>query len=234
MTLEDGRAAGEECRVRSPPAGEGLERDAGQMSVHREGILERFVLAGAGFERTLRLVAPGQWSHPTPCTEWDVRSLVNHMTRGNLNYMHLLDGGTAAEFLRLRDVDALGSDPVDAFTGSVTACAAAFAEPGALRRRLDYPLGRASGAQLLAVRTTDTVIHTWDLARATGTDETLDSSLVSWITENLAEIYSGLSETPTDRNTTNRFFAVPTETRPSGKASAQDLLLRRMGRTPYR
>lgn len=81
------------------------------------------------------------------------------------------------------------------------------------------------------MRTTDTAVHTWDLARATNNDETLDATLVSWITENLAEIYSGLAETPTDPNTTHRFFAPVGET-PAG-LSAQNLLLYRMGRAPH-
>jgi len=197
----------------------------------RVSIVDKFLLASAGFERALRLVKTEQWSSPTPCADWDVRSLVNHVTRGNLNYIDLLAGGTAAEFLRMRDVDALGTNPVGAFIRSVNACAAAFAEPGALLRRLDYPLGRAEGEQLLAVRTTDTLVHTWDLAHATGSDETLDGSLISWITANLSKIYSGLSETPTDRNTTHRFFAKPGEM-PGDDASAQDQLLIQMGRVP--
>jgi uncharacterized protein (TIGR03086 family) len=203
------------------------------VSEYCEGIVDRFLLANAGFERALRLVRRDQWTHPTPCADWDVRSLVNHVTRGNVNYIRLLDGGTAADFLGLRDVDALGPDPVDAFASSVTACAAAFAEPGALQRQLDYPLGPASGGQLLAVRTTDTVVHTWDLAHATSTDETLDGSLVSWITDNLAEIYFGLSETPADPNTTHRFFA-EAGVIPGDGASSQDRLLHCMGRTPNR
>lgn len=73
-----------------------------------------FLLASAGFERALRTVEPGQWAWPAPCTEWDVRQLVNHMTRGNLNYVLLAQGGTKAGFLRLRDADALGDDPVAA------------------------------------------------------------------------------------------------------------------------
>lgn len=60
-----------------------------------------------------------QWCWPTPCAEWTVRELVNHMTRGNLNYRHLAEGGTGAEFLRLRDADALGADPVGAYVRSV-------------------------------------------------------------------------------------------------------------------
>jgi hypothetical protein len=55
----------------------------------------------------------------------------------------LLQGGTAAEFLAQRDVDALGTDPAGAYTRSVRACAAAFAARGAPDRvdeRLDASL----------------------------------------------------------------------------------------------
>jgi hypothetical protein len=44
---------------------------------------------------------------------------------------------------------------------SVRSCHAAFSAPGVLTRVLDYPLGLVAGAQALAVRTADTVVHTW-------------------------------------------------------------------------
>ncbi|MCM2419907.1 TIGR03086 family metal-binding protein [Streptomyces sp. RKAG293] len=198
-----------------------------------EGLMERFVLAGAGFERVLRAVRAEQWAWPTPCTEWDVRLLTNHMTRGNLGYVGLLHGATGADFLRLRDTDALGAEPLGAYTRSVQQCAAAFARPGALRQVLDYPLGRVTGAQALAVRTTDSVIHTWDLARATGADENLDTGLVAWIDDHLEEIYADLAESPTAPESTHRFFAAPGENLPP-EASRQLRLLNRMGRNPER
>jgi uncharacterized protein (TIGR03086 family) len=187
------------------------------------GIIDRYARASAEFEPLLRAVR--DWTAPTPCTEWDVRALVNHMVRGNLNYALLAGGGTAAEFLRLRDADALGTDPVGAFAESVLACADAFTRPGALDRVLDYPLGRIPGARALAVRTADSVIHTWDLARAIGADDTLDGDLVAWVDDRLDEIYAGLAEAPADP--ASRFFA-----RPTGEPgpTRQDRLLFRMGR----
>ncbi|WP_246258265.1 TIGR03086 family metal-binding protein [Amycolatopsis anabasis] len=201
------------------------------MGTFTDGLLERFVLASSEFERKLRAVRSGQWSWPTPCTEWNVRQLVNHMARGNLSYLHLLRGGTSADFLRLRDADALGADPLAAYTRSARECAEAFAEPGALGRVLDYPLGRVPGYQALAVRTTDSAIHTWDLARATGDDDTLDAGLVAWIDDHLEEIYAGLAETPTAADTTHRFFAAPGDRLPHA-APRQHRLLHRMGRNP--
>ncbi|WP_369205432.1 TIGR03086 family metal-binding protein [Streptomyces sp. PU-14G] len=197
-----------------------------------DGLVDRFRTASAGFTRTLRAVRrPEQWCRPTPCTEWNVRQLANHMARGNLNYVTLLEGGSAEDFLRCRDVDALGDAPVDAYVRSVEACAEAFGRPGALDRTLDYPLGRVGGRQALAVRITDSTVHTWDLARALGTDDTLDPALVGWIADHLEAIYAGLAETPTDPATTHRFFAAPGGGPLSGEASAQARLLHRLGRT---
>lgn len=193
-------------------------------------LIDRYVLTSAEFEERLRRVRAGQWALPTPCSEWNVRDLVNHMARGNLNYVRLIGGATSAEFLGLRDADALGADPVAAYVRSVRECAAAFAVPGAMRRTVDYPLGRVTGRQALAVRITDSTIHTWDLARAIGAEDTLDAGLVGWIDDHLDEIYAGLAETPVSLDSTHRFFAAP-EGEPGSGASQQDRLLHRMGRT---
>jgi uncharacterized protein (TIGR03086 family) len=196
-----------------------------------DGILDRFAWASAEFGRRLRLVEPEHWQLPTPCSAWDVRQLANHVTRGNLNYVSLARGGSAGEFLRMRDVDALGTDPVGAYASSVRVCLDVFGQPGALRRTLDYPLGRIEAGQALAVRTTDTVIHAWDLARAIRQGRHLDPDLVSWVDHNIEEIYAGLPETPVSADTTHRFFAEP-EAAVDEDESVQDRLLRLMGRKP--
>jgi uncharacterized protein (TIGR03086 family) len=122
-----------------------------------DGVVDRFVSSSDGFARRLTAVRPEQWNRPTPCAEWNVYQLVSHMTSGNLNYIRLLDGASGTEFLRLRGADALGADPSGAHARSVSECAAAFARPGALDQILDYPLGRITGEQALAVRAADTL-----------------------------------------------------------------------------
>ena len=195
------------------------------------GIIDRYNTASAEFAWRVRSIGPDQWTLPTPCPEWNVRQLVNHMARGNLMYIDLLAGGTGAVFLRMRDVDALGDDPVGAYAASVRECAEVFGRPGALQRELDYPLGRVFGHQALTVITTDTAVHAWDLARALGVDERLEPDLVAWIDDNLEVIYAGLPETPPAVETTHRFFAAPSG-RLTDDASRQDRLLDRMGRRP--
>jgi len=96
-----------------------------------DGIVDRFTAASGAFGEKLGTVRTEQLTWGTPCTEWDVRQLVNHMTRGNLSYIRLLEGATSAEFLRMRDADALGDDPAGAYARSVRKCAAAFTRPAA-------------------------------------------------------------------------------------------------------
>lgn len=196
-----------------------------------DGLLDRFLLAGGEFERTLRSVRPGQWTLPTPCTDWNVRQLVNHMARGNLNHHLLLTGGGRAEFLHLRDADALGDSPVAAYTASVRRLADAYRQSDALCRILDHPLGPLTGRQALAVRTADSTVHTWDLATALGLDDTLHPALVDWLHEHLDAVYAGLPETPVDPGSTHRHFAAPPG-EPAEAPSRQARLLRTMGRSP--
>ncbi|MEV0056295.1 TIGR03086 family metal-binding protein, partial [Saccharopolyspora shandongensis] len=203
----------------------------GGMTDPFEALVDRFALSSMEFERKLRVVHADQPCWPTPCAEWNVRQLVNHVTRGNLNYLALLRGGTADEFLALRDADALGPNPLDVYATSWRECAAAFAEPGAFDRILDYPLGKITARQALALRTTDNTIHTWDLARAIGIDETINPALVAWINTHLNQIYANLPATPVSPETTNRFFAPP-QGDPADNPSPQDRLLHRMGRNP--
>jgi uncharacterized protein (TIGR03086 family) len=199
------------------------------MTALADDVVDQFVLASEGFAARLRLVGAHEWQAPTPCTDWDVRTLVNHVTRGNLNYVRLRRGAAAAEFVRMRDADALGENPVSAFDASARECASAYREPGALDVVVDHPLGAVTGRQALAVRTTDTVIHTWDLARAIGADDALKPTLVSWIDAYLYEIYAGMAEMPVSQQTTNRFFAPPEGDVPAG-SSTQDRLLHLFGR----
>jgi uncharacterized protein (TIGR03086 family) len=183
-------------------------------------IVDRYLLSSKRFGDLLAEMPAERWAWPTPCTEWTVRQLVNHMARGNLNYARLAVGGPAADFVRLRDADALGTDPVAAYADSVHECAAAFTASDALDRPLDYPLGTIPGRQALAIRTVDATVHTWDLATAIGADTRLDPDLVTWIDTCAGEIYAGLGDL-------RSFFAPASGTPPT---DPQARLLWRMGR----
>ncbi|MEV0051244.1 TIGR03086 family metal-binding protein [Saccharopolyspora shandongensis] len=184
----------------------------------------------ADFARRVRSIEPGQWADPTPCAEWDVRALVSHLVQANAIYRLLLHGGDSAQFLVIRERDALGDDPAGSFDAAAANCLAAFGEPGALDRLVDYPFGPADGRKLLGLLIADTVVHSWDLARATGGPEELDPRVVEWVDDNFEWLYTGVTEGPLDPGSTHRYFAAAAAA--PADETRQQRMLRLMGRRP--
>lgn len=145
------------------------------------------------FDRRLRLVRGDHWSRPTPCDEWGVRELVNHVIGGCLRYAMLLRGAGPDEVNATRSLDHIGSDPVGSFAETADGMTDAFREPGALERVVHHPSGDRSGRVLLDMRITDFGIHAWDLARALGTDEGLDPRLTEYLSTALPPLVEELS-----------------------------------------
>jgi uncharacterized protein (TIGR03086 family) len=134
-------------------------------------------------KRNVELVAqvkPEQWDDPTPCAEWDVRTLVAHLIVGRYVYRGLLEGVPAAELglIRGRQSKAIGDDPVAACERAVRSIREAFTEPGALDRTAHHRIGDMTGSELLVQLVADLVVHSWDLATAIGVDPGLDERLV--------------------------------------------------------
>jgi uncharacterized protein (TIGR03086 family) len=141
--------------------------------------LEWYERAMGEFDWRVKNVAPDQWGNPTPCVEWDVRALVNHLVTEQLWAPLLLDGATIDDVGDRFEGDQLGADPVDAWTSAATAAREAFAAPGALRRSVELSYGRRPAQGYCQEMTLDLTVHAWDLARAIGADERLDEALVS-------------------------------------------------------
>ncbi len=119
-------------------------------------------------------VRTDQLDNPTPCTEWSVRQLLNHVVTGNLLFASFATGGERPD----RGADHLGDDHVAAFRSSVAVLAAAFDEPGFLERTTPNPFGEGPGRILVTMRFNELCVHSWDLARATGQSTDLDPELI--------------------------------------------------------
>src|SRR5262249_10279092 len=86
--------------------------------VDRETIMngaEALERSGRGFRQRLVEVESDDWARPTPCDEWSVRDLVNHVVSGNIRYVMILAGEPDDAVLRTREHDWLGSDPLGSF-----------------------------------------------------------------------------------------------------------------------
>jgi uncharacterized protein (TIGR03086 family) len=119
------------------------------------------------------------WSGPTPCTDWNVRALVNHVVGEDRWTKPLVDGKTIAEVGDAFDGDLLGEDPkasaIAAADEAVTAVANGL--PASGRVHLSY--GEEDIGEYISQLAADHLIHGWDLAVATGQNRKLDSELVA-------------------------------------------------------
>lgn len=134
--------------------------------------------AVAFWEGVLASVGPDQWAAATPCAEWDVRALVNHVVGEELWTVPLLRGMTLEEVGDRFDGDVLGDRPlVRASAAASEAAAAADAVAPGTRVHLSY--GDEDAGEYVRQLAADHLIHGWDLAAATGQDRGLDPVLVA-------------------------------------------------------
>jgi uncharacterized protein (TIGR03086 family) len=133
----------------------------------------------AEFVTRVEAVPDDAWGNATPCTEWDVRALVNHVVGEDRWTPPLLEGATIAEVGDRFDGDLLGVDPVAAARAAAAAAVASVAErlPDGGTVHLSY--GDEQMTEYVHQLAADHFIHAWDLAVATGGDVRLDPELVA-------------------------------------------------------
>jgi uncharacterized protein (TIGR03086 family) len=155
-------------------------------------------------------VGPGQWQDSTPCSEWDVRTLVHHLLYEARWVPPLLDGLTIEQIGSRFDGDLLGGD-APAWPGllasAIEQAHTAVAQPGALDRTVHLSFGDVSGQEYVLQLTLDLAIHGWDLAQATGQDGPLDPDAVA--------VLLGWAEANTELLAGSGMFGSPVSSGPS-------------------
>ncbi|MGP3922084.1 TIGR03086 family metal-binding protein [Streptomyces sp. 8N616] len=146
-------------------------------------LLDAFDAGLEEFGRRVHKVAPGQWTVGTPCTEWSVRDLVNHLVGEHLWAPWLLRGATIAEVGDRFEGDVLGDEPVKAWDQAVAESKSAFHRPGALDIEVHTSGGLTPASEYGWQMTSDLAVHAWDLARGIGADDTLDEDLAQAVWE---------------------------------------------------
>lgn len=136
--------------------------------------VETLALAFDEAVAVLSKVTADQWSLPSPCSEWDVRGVAQHMTQGALMVADCVAGKTFVP----SEGDVVGTDPAAALRAAGDAALAALrADPGVLGKIVAMPFGSMPGAVVAGIFTNDEFIHAWDVAKATGQGTDLNPAL---------------------------------------------------------
>ena len=118
---------------------------------------------------------------PTPCAEWNVSALLNHVI-GTLWLAEGLLGDQAPRYPMapggLPPADLVGDDPAAAYAEAAAAALAAAAGDTLTRVHIT-PLGEMPGPALAGFITLDILVHGWDQATATGQPADLDGRLAA-------------------------------------------------------
>ena len=123
-------------------------------------------------------VRAGQLEGPTPCTDFDVRTLLGHLTAVLHRVAAVGRGQDPFSVAQISiGIDDEGWD--DAFAAAAAEVEAVWANPAVLERLLKLPFGTLPGAVALAVYTGEVTTHSWDLAVATGQEPDWDAEVVA-------------------------------------------------------
>jgi uncharacterized protein (TIGR03086 family) len=135
-----------------------------------------------------------RWDAPTPCRDWSVRDLTNHVVGEDRWTIPLMRGRTIADVGDSLDGDLLGDDPARSALDAAKEATTVVAEvlPGGGTVQLSY--GEERMEEYVHQLAADHLVHSWDLAVATGGDPRLDPHLVAEVAAWYAdreELYRG-------------------------------------------
>lgn len=139
-----------------------------------------FTRAVAQTQSIIAAVRPEQAGLPTPCSEWDVRTLLSHMV-GGVTRSALV--GEGADALSLPPFAGTGEDWAAEYRAAGERAAAAWADDAKLDAVFAVPWGKVPGRVALAGYVREVVAHGWDLAVATGQETELDQELGAFALE---------------------------------------------------
>jgi uncharacterized protein (TIGR03086 family) len=115
-------------------------------------------------------VKADQLGLPTPCSEWAVQQLIDHLVGGTEYLLSATEHREPAQPTQATSAD---------YRRGVANVLEALKAPGVMEQSCVSPLGfEWPVSQAVAGTFMDVLSHTWDLARATDQDEELDPDLV--------------------------------------------------------
>ena len=142
------------------------------------------------FTITVEGTTPAAWDNPAPPAGWVARDIVRHLVEW---FPAFLQGTTGIALPAGPSVD---DDPVGAWRTQSDAVQALLDDPDTATHEHDFPhIGTMPLAQAVdMIYTADVFLHRWDLARATGQDETLDPGKCATLLEGMVPMDEALRQ----------------------------------------
>lgn len=180
------------------------------MAAQEADVKEIFATAVQTASGCVAIIEERHLSNPTPCTEWDLRTLLNHMTNELLWVPDMLAGKTVSEVGGAYDGDVLGENFHEAWKQ-----AAAAATSAVKRARLDGTVhasfGNITAQEYIIQVAGDIYIHTWDVDQAEHSTMVMDEVLA----QTLYDYYAPQAESFRGMGIIGPEVPVPADARPS-------------------
>lgn len=110
-------------------------------------------------------VRTDEYNEPTPCSEWNLKQLLNHLVYEVVWVPPLLEGQTIEQVGDKFEGDLLGDDPVDAWQKAADAAVAAV-DKSDLESIVHVSYGDIPARQYIMEMCNDVLIHGWDVGQA--------------------------------------------------------------------
>lgn len=118
-------------------------------------------------------------AQPTPCRDWTVADLINHIVGATQYFADLAENGASPddeEWPAYTD-----GEYVKHFAVQTRRLLDGFSSPTAMERVMQLPTSPSPGSLVIQVATGEIFVHGWDLARATGQSLPEDPGVAAWL-----------------------------------------------------
>lgn len=148
--------------------------------------LRNYTTAVFGLEHVIRMASSAAWANPSPCDGWSARQVAGHAIAVVSNVAARGGVGEQVDVFAAADTF-LGDDPAATARAVRQRYLSAVDSEGALQRTIQSSLGAMTLDHFMSLMLADTLVHTWDVARALGVDDRLDPDLVDVVHASLIE-----------------------------------------------
>lgn len=126
-------------------------------------------------------IKPEQFNNPTPCENWDVKQLMNHMI-GSFTFFTARAKGEEPE-PRMEFYADNFQDTVNLLEKSAKEATEAWKTPGVMEKKIQAPMGEVTGQFMAGITANEFLAHGWDLAKATGQKIEVDDAVAEKVLE---------------------------------------------------